>query len=128
MDNLFNIFEREKKNNPDLTVHYNKFSNSLDYSNENGVLTVLFNPDGNNGCEEFYFKQNKHEKGFGELVLKTNDYGRIGVSPDYILQELPEEFIKAAQRYQFDRDTIGIEQQKSATKAKNHSKNEIDRD
>ncbi len=113
MNKLYDIFEREKENNPNVTVHYNKFRQSLDYSNDNGVLTVLFNPekDGERqeGCEEFYFKSSRHDKGLGRLVLKTSGYGSVGVSDEYCIREIPDEFIRIAQRYQFNREEIGVE-------------------
>lgn len=126
MDKLYNIFEREQRNNPDVTVHYNKFRQSLDYSNENGVLTVVFNPDGKEGCEDFYFKADKYDSGLGTLMLQTMDEGRFGVSPDYIIKTMPKEFLEIAQRYQFDRDVIGVE--KRNEKPKNKPKENIDRD
>lgn len=130
MDKLYNIFERESKNiknnfsDMDITLHYNKLRNSMDYSNGNGTLTVVFNPDGKEGCEDFYFKGDKYDTGLGTLVLQTMDEGKFGVSPDYIISKIPKEFIEIAQRYQFDRNEIGVE--KKAEKPK--GKNNIERD
>lgn len=111
MDRLYNIFEREKDNNPGFTVKYNKFKNSLEYRNENGKLTVVFNPDNVKGTEEFYFNSGT-KSGLGDYVLKTIDAGKLGLPTNHF-KYLPPEFLEIAQRYQYDRDTIGVEQKKN---------------
>ena len=100
MDKLYNIFEREKDNNPGFTVKYNKFKNSLEYRNENVK-----------GTEEFYFNSGTMS-GLGDYVLKTIDAGKLGLPTNHF-KYLPPEFLEIAQRYQYDRDTIGVEQKKN---------------
>lgn len=52
MNSLYNIFQNEKERNPDMTVYYNKQTNSISYRNEEGTLTALFRGEN----EYFYFK------------------------------------------------------------------------
>lgn len=72
MNSLYNIFQNEKERNPDMTVYYNKQTNSISYRNEEGTLTALFRGEN----EYFYFKSpNKKpeemQTNIGDMILNT---------------------------------------------------------
>lgn len=120
MNKLYDIFQNEKKRNPDLTVFY-KDNNSvkyLSYSNDEGTLTVKF---GDKNKEDFFYKQ-VGEKGLGEKVFhlepknKTTS-SRMGIIED-ALWKIPERFIELTDDWHFNREAIGVdEKQKSKAKA-----------
>lgn len=125
MDNLYNIFQREKERvGNDFTVFYNKQKKSLQYRNEEGTLTVLFNEE--NGSENIHYRPaNKENVGLGNLVQETTEYGRRGLLSDDFLT-MPKKFQHITQDYQFNRDVIGVEKPKEKEQIK--TKNNYERD
>lgn len=109
MDSLYNIFQREKERVGDeFTVFYSENRNSMQYKNEVGTLTILFQPE--EGSEKMYYRSNdeKNRVGLGELVQTLTENGensRLTAAFDGI----PQEFSELAHSYQFDRDQIGVE-------------------
>lgn len=123
MNSLYNIFQNEKERNPDMTVYYNKQSNSISYRNEEGTLTALFRGEN----EYFYFKfPNKKpeemQTRFGDMILNT--YGeKDGIIRGKMQDEFfdtPERFKRLAKDYQNCRKEIGIDDDpKKSRKNKN---------
>lgn len=120
MNKLFDIFQNEKERIDDknITLYYNKRENSLQYKHPEGTLTVLF--DAQNGSERFFYKEagkriDESGKGLGVLVQETENNGTIARLPAYDqtqtakLFDLPQELINVAQDYQFNRKEMGIE-------------------
>lgn len=127
MDNLYDIFQREKNRVGDeMTVFYNKNRNTLQYKNDEGTLTVQFKPE--KGAENFYFRPNTEERvGIGTLVQENFENGS-SVKFHSEIFDIPQEFINLVQVYQFDRDKIGVEKTgKADKKAKRVKSAEVDR-
>lgn len=111
MNKLFDIFQNEKTRNPDMTVFYkdNNGLKYLSYKNDEGVLTVRF---GENGKEDFYFK-NADEKGLGEKVLHLEPKGKgqkgmFGLIEDK-MWEIPDRFADLTTEWRFNRDLIKVD-------------------
>lgn len=110
MDSLFNIFEREKKRVGDkFTVFYNQKKNWLQYSNNDGALTVVF--DAENGSEQFYYRSKDAEKGtgIGKLIQQTIEHGHKARFAKESIDFCPQDFINLCADYQFNRKAIGVE-------------------
>ncbi len=152
MDNLFNIFEREKNRlSGEMTLFYNKAENYLRYSNDDGRMYVFF--DEAKGEEQFYYRgtdeprtlspemkakdeerfKNRPEiierqKKFGACVQVSTNHGETNYmitdeAGKIRLYNLPKAFFNAVASYSFDRKEIGIEKQKP--KNKNNYQQEI---
>lgn len=110
MDNLCNIFKREKNRVGDkYTLFYNQRKNSLQYSNDEGVLTVIF--DAKREAENFYYCPN-NDKGkgtLGVLVQQNIERGQRAVVAKEIFDICSQNFIDLCADYQFNRDAIGVE-------------------
>lgn len=124
---LFECFKAEKERHPDMSIFYRKKSEkndaSIRYINENGVLTVLFNEQGN---EDFYFKK-PNESGIGELVQRVSDNGKLGIQGANFLT-MPTEFRDIAQEYQYDRASLRIDCLETEKKARSAKKTSYERE
>ena len=125
MDNLYDIFQREKNRVGDeVTVFYNKNKNTLQYKDNEGTLTVQFKPE--KGAENFYYRPNTSERvGLGTLVQENLENG-TSVKFHSEIFNIPQKFINIVQDYQFDREKIGVE--KSDKKPKRIKAAGYDRD
>lgn len=119
MDSLYNIFQREKSRvGNEFTLFYSKPKNSLQYKDNVGTLTVVFDPK--NGCEKIYYR-NEADKGvgLGNLVTTITQHGYLAVLED-AFWDLPDNFTRITRDYQFNRDAIGVEITKEHIKSKNY--------
>ena len=111
MLDLYKLFQREKERvGNEFTVYFNKQHNTLQYSDDEGRLTVEF--DDREKSERFFYldlKSGKKHQGLGECVYVTADSGRFGHFADSFM-ELPQRFVDLAQAYQYDREAIGIDE------------------
>lgn len=119
MNKLYDIWDRERKRHPELTVSYNQNNNTLSYRNDEGRLTVFFNPKEiddrgkrvgkpKEGCEEFRFYPEGDNNKIGILVYEIQGHGQYG-SSNSNFDKLPENLRKLIADFQFDREAIGIE-------------------
>lgn len=130
MDKLFNIFERERNRlkDEDVTVFYNSKRNTMQYSKDEGTLTVAFNTyeDKNTeGCEKFTFKPKGDNASI--FIQQTYDFGQYSKLDIDNLLRMPELLRNIAQDYQYNRDAIGVERQPNKEKTAKKNKN-IERD
>ena len=111
MDNLFNIFQREKERVGDkFTVSYNEARKLLRYTNDEGTLTVVF--DDKNQSEDFYFLPEafKEAQIYGTRVLQITGGGHKGEVPiNNIFSVCSQDFVNLCGDYQYNRDAIGVE-------------------
>lgn len=117
MDSLYKIFQREKVRVGDkFTVFYNQKKNLLQYSNNEGTLTVLF--DAKKGTEDFYYRPNDTERdsGLGTLIQQNIEHGHRAVLTKEVFDICSQDFIDLCADYQFNRDSIGVE--RAATRIK----------
>lgn len=120
MDRLYNIFQREKERVGDkFTVFYNEKRNLLQYSNNEGTMTVLF--DSNKGTEDFYYRSSDAEQGsgLGTLVQQNAEHGHRAKFGKEIFELCSQQFIDLCCDYQFNRDAIGVEKTAKREKARN---------
>lgn len=111
---LFDIFTNEKERLGDeMTLFYNKNRESLQYKDDTGVLTVLF--DKENAAEDFHYKQ-KDEAGIGERVLSLQNSGKDVIEENS--QNVPLSFQYILDDYQTNREQIGISENKNIKKGK----------
>lgn len=125
MDNpnqhIFDCFTAERKRRPEIDAFYYRKETerndaSLRYANQDGVLTVLFKKD---GSEEFYFKQ-RCERGIGDKVQVLQDNGKYGKLFEKF-HSMPALFRSIAQDYQYNRQALCLDKQKSIESEKNKS-------
>lgn len=109
-DSLFAVFQREKDRvNDRFTVFYNQKEHLLQYFNDEGTLTVLF--DEKKGAENFYYKSRGIESNskYGTLIQQTADHGHKAVFTKEIFNLCSQNFIDLCADYQYNRESIGIE-------------------
>lgn len=108
MNKLYNIMRRKQERNPDVDVYYNEKNKSLQYINNKGVMTVVFNK---NGIEDFYYRShNEKDTGLGckfQSLVGKGTYGKVDSS--FMLSKLPYRFLEVAQDYQFNREAMNID-------------------
>lgn len=109
MDNLYNIFSREKQRVGDkFTLFYDQKKQFLRYSNDDGALTVFF--DAKQGSEKFYYTRDvKDFTSFGELIQQSVDHGNKATMLKEAISSCPQAFIDLCNDYQFNRQAIGVE-------------------
>jgi hypothetical protein len=123
-DSLYNIFRKEQARVGDtFEVSYNERNSSLQYRNDKGTMTVIF--DMEKGNEDFYFRFKGADKsvGLGENFCNVTNHGessfmdskaiaRLNKLQPPELKEPPQEFIDLAAEYFYDRKELGFEVEK----------------
>lgn len=104
---LFNCFNAEQVRHPDMRLLYRKETDrndaSMRYSDDSGMLTILFLK---NGCEEFYFKL-VTQKGIGKLIQSLDSDGNVTLSAE-TAADVPQVFVDISQDYINNRDILKL--------------------
>lgn len=136
--NLYDVFKSEVERVGDkFTIFYNEKKQSLQYSNNEGALTVFVGTDPEGFYKESYFyrpadgEQGHIPQGYGSMIGATmrqnEDGGQRPMFNPTIRDFYPQEFCDLCMDYQRNRDAIGIDEMRTPKKLKNREACTVDR-